>query len=455
MLKTKNKIFKLIVLIALLPLLGLGCKGSGTISRESLTPVTLEYWRTFDEADDFTEVVAAFRAQYPHITLNIKKVRIEDYEQSLLRAIAEGKGPDIVSLHNTWLRQYQDALAPLPENITLPVTEVDGKNTATVLKTKLSLSLREMRNNFVDVVVADSLIDGKIYGLPLALDAMVLYYNRTLLNQANIPTPPATWSEFKEAVKALIVQDRSGNFVQAGVSLGTSRNINRSPDLLAALMMQNGTEMANANNTRATFDLVPAAIKDKSINPGRDALTFYTDFASPAKEVYTWNDKMPESLNAFASAKSAMFFGYAYHLPLIRSLAPGLDLGIAKLPQISSSSKPVNFANYWTEAVTKQSRHPNEAWAFIQFAASAENVKSFLTRAKKPTALRALIAEQRQDDILITWADQILTAQSWYRGKNPGAAEEALRVMIDQVIKGEYPSLEAIKLGVEKINETF
>lgn len=453
--KTKRKIYKLFALLAILPLLGLGCKSAGTISQESLTPVVLEYWRVFDEPDDFTNIIAGFRAQYPQITVNIKKIRVEDYEQSLLRAIAEGKGPDIVSLHNTWLRQYKDTIAPLPESVTLPFTQIDGKNTVTALRTIPSLSLREMRNNYVDVVLADSLIDNKIYGLPLSLDAMVLYYNRSLLNQANIPNPPATWGEFKEAVKALTTQDRNGNIVQAGAALGTSRNINRAPDILAALMMQNGTEMTDPNNTRATFNQIPASIKDQSINPGRDALTFYTDFASPAKEVYTWNDKMPESLNAFASAKAAMFFGYAYHLPLIRSLAPGMDLGVSKLPQISSGSRPVNLANYWIETVTKQGTRQNEAWAFIQYAAAAENVRSFLKRTQKPTALRALINEQRQDDILVNFADEVLTAQSWYRGQKPAAAEEAMRVMIDQITKGEATSEEAINLGVQKVNETF
>lgn len=451
----KNQIIKFLLIVSFLPLLGLGCKGSGEVAPEALKPVTLNYWSVFNEPSDLNDIITAFRLNYPHINVNVKKVSIEDYEESLLRALAEGAGPDIVSLHNTWLRQYQDALAPLPANITLPVTEIVGRNRRTVLATQPALTLRDLRNNYADVVVADAVIDGKIYGLPLSLDTLVLYYNRTFLNQANIPTPPATWTEFKEAVKALTLQDRNGNIIQAGAALGTSRNLNRAPDILAVLMMQNGTEMTDLSNTRATFNLIPNTITDRTVNPGRDAVTFYTDFASPAKEVYSWNEKMPESLNAFTSLKSAFFFGYNYHLPLVRSLAPGLDLGIAKLPQISAGAKPINFANYWLETVTKQSEHPNEAWAFAQFAASAEQVKTFLKKANRPTALRTLIAEQRQDDTLVNFVDEVLTAQSWYRGKNPQAAEAALRVMIDQVVRGELTAEAAINQAVQKVNETF
>ena len=32
--------------------------------------------------------------------------------------------------------------------------------------------------------------------------------------------------------------------------------------------------------------------------PALGAVNFYTDFANPEKEVYSWNDKMPDSLQA-------------------------------------------------------------------------------------------------------------------------------------------------------------
>jgi multiple sugar transport system substrate-binding protein len=284
---------------------------------------------------------------------------------------------------------------------------------------------------------------------------LVLYYNRTLLNQANLANPPATWAEFKEAVKALTKLNRDGEIVQSGAALGGARNINRAPDILAVLMMQNGTEMTDSSGRAAAFNAVPAALADKGVRPGQDALRFYADFANPTKEVYSWNEKMPESLNAFAAQKTAFFFGYAYHLPLIRSLAPNLNLGIAKLPQIATDGKPVNFANYWLEAVTKQSKNPAAAWAFIQFAAGAPQVKSFLNRANKPTALRALISDQRQNDDLVNFADQVLTARSWYRGKNTAAMEEALRVMIEQAASNKAKPEEAVNLAAQKVNETF
>ena len=91
----------------------------------------------------------------------------------------------------------------------------------------------------------------------------------------------------------------------------------------------------------------------------------------------------------------------------------------------------------------------------MDFAASAGNAKSLLERAQKPTALRSLIAEQRQDDTLINFADEVLTAQSWYRGQKPAQADEAIRAMIDQVARGEKTPEEAIDLAVQKVNETF
>jgi ABC-type glycerol-3-phosphate transport system substrate-binding protein len=55
------------------------------------------------------------------------------------------------------------------------------------------------------------------------------------------------------------------------------------------------------------------------------ALNFYTDFANPVKEVYSWNNTLDNSVNAFASGKLAIMFGYSYHLETIKALSPKLN----------------------------------------------------------------------------------------------------------------------------------
>jgi multiple sugar transport system substrate-binding protein len=449
----KTKIIKLSVLLLLLPLVGIGCKNSGTISKDSLESVSLNYWRVFDEPSDFTTAIAKFRQTYPHISISVRKLRLDEYEDAILRALAEGNGPDVISFHVTWLNEYLNLLDPAPASVTLPASFSDGRSTTISLQTTKLPSVRDLRNVYVDTVSSDAVLGSAIYGLPLGVDTLVLYYNRQLLNQANIPSAPATWNEFKDQVKRLTAQDRNGNIIQSGASLGGARNINRAPDIIAALMMQNGTEMTNKG--KVAFNQIPANINDKEVNPGRDAVRFYTDFASPAKEVYTWNENLPESLDAFANQQAAFFFGYSYHLPLIRALSPGIDIGITKLPQISTAGKQINIANYWLEGVTKQSPHKNEAWGFIQYITSEQGVGSFLEAALKPTALRTLIASQRQNQELRPFADQLLTATNWYHGNNVGAMEEAMRIMVEQVVGGVLTPQEAVNEAVKTINISY
>ncbi len=188
--------------------------------------------------------------------------------------------------------------------------------------------------------------------------------------------------------------------------------------------------------------------------PGEDALGFYTDFASPYKEVYTWNENMPNSLEAFSTGRTAFFFGYSYHIPQIRNLAPKLNFTIAKMPQIEGSQE-INFTNYWVETVSAKTKNQNEAWDFLQFAAKAENVQKYLAKTKKPTALRSLVASQIEDLDLAIFASELLTAKSWYQGMDALATEKIMNEMIENVVAGTQTLKEAIGLAQGRVNQTI
>lgn len=436
---------------------GFGCKSGDKQTQEALKPIVLNYWRVFDGPDTFSEVIKKYNALHPNITINYRKLRYEEYENELLNALAEDRGPDIFSIHNTWMKKYESKLAPLPKTTTLAYQVTQGtikKEVVQKLQTTNSLTTRDLRDNFVDVVSADVILsDGQIYGLPLSVDTLAMYYNKDLFNQAGISDIPAYWNnDFVQAVKKMTMQNAQKEIVQSGVALGGGKNVNRASDILSVLMMQSGATIMNErgqvlfntpNNNSAYF-------------PGLDALRFYADFSDPAKESYSWNDSLPNSLEMFMNGTLAIMFSYSYDLPTIKAQAPKLNFSIAKLPQIEGTPPTnINFANYWIEVVSKKSAYINEAWDFLQFITKAENVQSYLEKSKKPTALRSLIAEQKKNEEIGVFVDQVLTSKSWYRGKNSLAAEEAMVEMISLANSSPTDKLKDVAgIGAAKIQQT-
>lgn len=455
------------LILAFLLTSGFGCKLVDQKTQAAMKPVTLNYWRVWDGPDAFDEIFQAYKQLHPFITVNYRKFRYDEYENELLNALAEDRGPDIFSIHNTWVKKYTNKISPMPPTMTMayPITKgTIKKEVIPELRTTKSLSLNEIKNNFVDIVYQDVVnlklndktgkYEEKVYGLPLSVDTLAMYYNKDLFNNAGIAQPPALWSsEFQQDVKKTTKQDGQGEIIQSGVALGGSNNIERYSDILSILMMQNGSTMMN-DGGNITFNLIPPAFQEKRYNPGLEALQFYTDFANPGKEVYSWNKKLENSLALFAQGKLAIMFGYSYHLPIIRAQAPKLNFAVTKLPQIEGNT-PVNFANYWVESVSSKSKNANEAWDFIQFATKAEQVKTYLDKAKRPTALRALVGEQINDNDIGVFADQVLTAKSWYKGADSSAMEKIFGEMIDAAVLGQDKIENLINLTAGKVQQTI
>ncbi|MDO8668278.1 MAG: extracellular solute-binding protein [bacterium] len=462
----KKKLVILLLIFSFLLTSGFGCKLVDQKTQAAMKPITLNYWRVWDGPDAFDEIFTAYKQLHPFITINYRKLRYDEYESELLNALAEDRGPDIFSIHNTWITKYKSKISPMPPTTTLAYPIVKGtvkKEVIPELRTTKSLSLKEIKNDFVDIIYRDTVrstlneksgaYEEKVYGLPLFVDTLAMYYNKDLFNNAGLIEPPAYWNnEFQQAVKKTTKQDTGGNIIQSGASLGGSDNIERYSDILSVLMMQNGAVMAD-DSGNILLNQIPANFKNQNYNPGLEALRFYADFSNPAKEVYSWNKNLDDSLTMFAQGKLAIMFGYSYHLATIQAQAPKLNFAITKLPQIEGNT-PVNFANYWVETVSSKSKNLNEAWDFIQFATKAEQAKTYLAKTKRPTALRALINDQLDDSEVDVFAEQILTAKSWYKGYDSAAAEKFFAEMIDGTVSGQDKIENLINLTVSKIQQT-
>jgi ABC-type glycerol-3-phosphate transport system substrate-binding protein len=475
---------KIISLLLLSSFTLTGCQilqAPDTTMKNYTQPITLNVWGVYDSSDDLAPLIKAYKSSYPYVTVQYTRFRYDEYKQALLEAFATDRGPDIFAIQNTWVTEYQKKglVSPLPSKITMAHQIVSGtfnKQVTQQLEPKVSLTIPELKKKFIDVVYHDVVIKKtdpatkisteNIYGLPMSADTLALFYNKDLFNNAGITNPPQYWdNDFQQMVKKLTKQDNKAQIIQSGAALGGGDNIERATDILSVLMMQSGADMMD-DNGNVKFSYVPENLK-REVAPGAEALRFYTDFASPAKEVYCWNSQLPNSIDLFTQGKLAMLFGYSYMLPTIAANGPKVNFAISSLPQIKDNST-VNFANYWVYAVsTKILSNPDNlikgkfyaqqkqdtAWDFIQYITAEQQVKDYLNSTGRPTALRSLIDGQKSKEKLGIFADQLLTAKSWYKGSGPITAETFMKEMINNVVTSKMTLEEAISKAAQKISQ--
>ena len=429
-----KKIFNLCLILFLsITLVGFGCKGLSQQEAAAVRPITLNYWTVYNDVDELKKIAEEYQVERPHVKVAIKQVRYEEFENLFVNALADDVGPDIVSIHTRWLKNYIERLQPMPKEVRVSKMVVQGnisKDNVVLEETNLMPTARAIKSNFVGTVENDAIINDNIYGIPLALDTLAIYYNKTLLDKAGIPEPPQDWAEFLKDVEQTTKFNSAGEIIQSGVALGTGKNIDNASDILALLLLQNGIDV-----TRDGVVAFASGIgKANTVSPTLEALRFYTDFARPTKEAYSWNESMENALDAFARGKSVFYFGFAYDLPRIKTLSPQMELEVIPVPQLNEQA-PVNVANYWIESVVKKTKHSDDAWDFVRFLTNAENIASYTKATNRPTPLRSQINDQKDDILLAPFVNSVLNAKNWYNGRNVDKAVEAIDQMISDYLR--------------------
>ena len=401
------------------------------IGGDTTQSATLEFWGVFDDRNAFDKVITDFQGQNPGIKVLYRQFSYEEYEKSLIDALATGTGPDIVMVHNTWLPKHGDKLKVLSDKI-------PGQK-------QPLLTIQDYKTNFVDVVFSDFVFNNQIYGLPLYVDTLALFYNKDIFNSAGITRPPQDWEEFNSDIETITRLDNSGQITQSAAAIGTARNINRSTDILSALMIQTGVRMTDTDNRSVSF-----AGRVNNSPVGELALKYYTDFANPSVRTYTWNDVQHYSVDAFTGGKTAMMLNYSHEVEVLKNKSSRLNFGVAPMLQVSSTDVK-NYANYWGVGVTANSKFPNESWRFIAYLASKEGAQSYLSATLRPSARRDLIELQRNDLDLGVFAVQALSARSWYQIDNM-AIETIFADMIDDVNFGRASVKESLENAESRVN---
>lgn len=455
--------FASLFLVIFLTSLGFSaCRAKTNTTTTTKAPeiVQLTYYRLFDDEDVFSPFIQEFQAQNPTIQITYKEFTdASEYEEMIVNEMAEGVGPDLFTIHNSWINKHWKKLTPMPSELMTP---------------------SEFEETFVNVAYDDFVRDDadgvtQIYGLPLYIDTLGLYYNQDQFED-KIPSrgkPATTWDELKEDVFKLTKRDNSfERFELAGVALGRADNILRAIDILYMMMLQYDTIFYNERGTEGTFaDQQGVDSSGRAKYPAAQALELYTSFGLPSNKSYSWNssiadaDSEQKELLPFVHGKVSMIFGYSYTYQQILDLiaaekARGESViatnavKTAEVPQVedpaTSTDKRDAFASYFAETVSRTSEHPEEAWAFLQFITDTENAQYYYEQTHRPSARRDLIDEQSQEPIYGTFASQVGYAESLSMS-DPAEYELIFSEAIENVLGAKKSVGDAMRVAQEAV----
>jgi ABC-type glycerol-3-phosphate transport system substrate-binding protein len=334
--------------------------------------------------------------------------------------MAEGKGPDIFAIKNTWIPLNTGKIAPLPQN-----------------EVRNPFSVQTFSDTFFQTAEKDLIQNNAIYGLPLFIDSLALYYNKQLLRD-NVPEsdkPGRTWEEIKKQSELITKESNTiERYNISGIAFGDTESISRFPDILSALLLDSGVELTNIDNTRSTL----AQNKGVHLNnapkkPFLESLELFTSFGNSLYKNACWspsvvsrNPKEQEFL-PFLEGRVGMIAGYSFTYNLLQkkheeyrrrgmSVIPFSDIGVAPFPHFVDpeiSGKKSALALYFPFTVSKNSEHPKEAWDFLLFLSSKESSQNYISKTGKPPARKDLVEEALKDPLFRTFALQASYAKSF------------------------------------------
>jgi ABC-type glycerol-3-phosphate transport system substrate-binding protein len=365
-------------------------------------------------------VLAGTLANEKNIIIKYVEKNRVSFDEDFVEALAAGQGPDLIIIG-------QDQIIRNLNKITLVPYAVYPERT--------------FKDIFVEEAEMFMLPDG-IVAIPLAIDPLVMYWNRDIFTNASIALPPKKWSEFYDIVPRIVSRDRSGDIVRAAVSFGEYKNITHAKEIVSLLMMQAGATIVVKQGAMFT----PTLTQGLNLSVGEAsaaALQFFTQFSKTDRDSYSWNRSLPASRSMFEAGDLATYFGYASEHPGIKLRNPHLNFDLTSVPQTDNSTKRMTFGRVQGAAIVRASGNQEGALRAAILLGTAQFGGELASRMSIPPVRRDLLAVRPTDAVSTVLYDAALVARSW-TDPAPSETDQIFGNMVDDIVSGRFKVSQAI-----------
>ena len=231
------------------------------------------------------------------------------------------------------------------------------------------------REKFLPAPISANQYRGQIFGVPLFIDAGVLYYRKDLLERYGFD-PPRLWPELVEQAKAILAGEQGLQLV------GFSGQFKQYEGLVCNMMefiLSAGGSLWDEKRMTSALDQ-PAAL---------EAVRFVRDrIIGEISHRGVLNYEEPESLALFTQGRAIFHRNWPYAWTIANEPANSRiagKVGIAPLPSFAGA-KGVAALGGWQLGVSRFSMKPDLAWRFVAFMTSEETQKRIgLATGRAPT----------------------------------------------------------------------
>lgn len=347
-----------LVILSLAALTGCGSKGSKKITISHYVPNT-------EDKTYFAKLVPEFEKTHPNIKINVITVPYAQFDTKLQTLMASNP-PDVTS-------HYGDGgfIEYLNKDMILDLTPYIKKAGFDSKKTGIPDRLMKIYN-----------INGKQYGIPDSMYVSMLVYNRDALEKAGIGKLPTsyddkswTFDKLVDIAKKVTIHGKNPSDTVYGLVWDSWNTPDMNPLYFGAKIFSDDTWTNGGYPLKSYYNSAQSVAAFQRMNE-----LVNKDKVAPTPSVST---ALAGTSDMFLVGKANMTATGAWEIAQIKDL--NFKVGVAAIPVYGNST--VRDALYVDPLmILKGSKHPEEAFQWIEYLVSKETEEKAIDLAQVPPA---------------------------------------------------------------------
>lgn len=377
-------------------------------------PKTITLWHVFNlETDMIHGGIRSFNDSQSGYRIDARLVPANQLVAELIKAIATGSVPDLVTLDNPFVASFA------------------AQGSLLDLTGRIAKSQQIKPEAYFTGPWASGQWKGRTYAIPRDANTLALCYNADMFRAKglNPDEPPKTWSELKSDAAKL--RDPAKNVFGFGFS---ALQAEESVFQWLPFLYQAGGSIQHLDAPEAA-----------------ESLAFLADFVkSGVSSLDVLNERQYEVTNTFMAGNNAIVLCGPWELPRLKNEAK-FDWRLALLPVKDDKNIRASSLGGYDWVIPKDAQNPDGAFAFIEFMAQPKIVSEGWNTGRLPPRTDIVIENPQWPQAYAIYHEQLKYARA--RGPHPQWPDisRPMQTAIQEAVAGKRPAADALKDAAAKI----